>query len=210
MKLKMFILLGIFSLIPFIQHGFALEPTAKDCKSGTATKTFMVDNAHTYFSFEASTILFDVPGRFEKYQVQIEGNPDTGADAKVRVEIDAASIRTDNEKRDSHLRSPDFFGVEKYPNITFVSNKVKKVGNKVQVAGTLEMHGVKKETTLLFDVTVAQNGAGVTEHVYRTEMTLNRKEFKLGTDSIAAKISLKDQVKIRLLVAGLFADVPCK
>ena len=173
-----------------------------------ATKYFEVDPNHTILGFTAATVLFDVPGHFEKYQVQVIGDPDTLAGAQVQIEIETKSISTSNEKRDGHLASPDFFDAVKYPKITFTSTSVRKEGAKVLVEGTLDMHGVKKTLKIPFDAVSAKNGAGVLETVYKASVPLNRKDFKLGGDSIAAKISLKDQVNLNLLLAGFFEDKP--
>jgi polyisoprenoid-binding protein YceI len=169
-------------------------------------KTFGVDSNHSIFGFTASTILFDVQGRFESYKVQVSGDPDTLADAKVQIEIDAKSISTDNKTRDNHLRSPDFFDVAKYPKIIFTSTAVHKEGQSVAVEGTLDMHGVKKPLKILFEAVSAANGAGIMENVYKAEIPLNRKDFGIGADSVGAKISLKDEVKLKLLLAGFFED----
>jgi polyisoprenoid-binding protein YceI len=68
---------------------------------------------------------------------------------KVELTIDAASVSTDNVKRDDHLRGPDFFDVPKYPTITFVSTKVIKAGpDRLKVIGDLTLHGVTREVTV--------------------------------------------------------------
>ena len=173
-------------------------------------KTFDVDPNHTIIGFTASTLLFDVQGRFDKYKVQVSGDPDTLADAKVQIEIDAKSISTSNKTRDTHLQSPDFFDVGKHPKIIFTSTAVKKQGDKLVVDGTLDMHGVKKPMTIPFDAVAAKNGAGVMENVYKASVPLNRKDFGIGSDSIGAKISLKDQVTLTLLLAGFFEEKKAK
>ena len=125
----------------------AAAPAAK-----AAPQVFEVDRAHTVIGFKASTLLFDVPGRFNQYKVQISGDPETGKDAKVRLEIESRSIDTNNQARDKHLRSDDFFDVVKFPKIVFTSESVTRQGDKVVVQGTLDLHGVKKPVTLPFSV----------------------------------------------------------
>ena len=169
-------------------------------------KHFEVDANHSIFGFTASTILFDVQGKFDKYKVDVSGDPDTLADAKVQIELDAKSIQTGVKGRDDHLRSGDFFDVGKYPKIIFTSTAVRKEGTSVVVDGTLEMHGVKKPIKISFDAVSAKNGAGFMENVYKAEIPLNRKDFGIGADSVAAKISLKDEVKLKLLLAGFFEE----
>jgi polyisoprenoid-binding protein YceI len=73
------------------------------------SRTFRVDTTHTVLGFKASTLLFDVPGRFTRYKADIQGDPATLEGAKVRLEIDARTVDTANGTRDEHLRSPDFF-----------------------------------------------------------------------------------------------------
>ncbi len=167
-------------------------------------KKFEVDSNHTIIGFTASTVLFDVPGRFDKYKVDISGDPETGADAKVKVEIETKSVQTENKTRDKHLRTPEFFDAAKYPKITFTSSKVTKQGGKLVVDGTLDLHGVKKEISIPFETVAAKNGAGVMENVYKAETPLSRKDFAIGADSVAAKISLSDKVVLKLLLAGFF------
>jgi polyisoprenoid-binding protein YceI len=103
--------------------------------------------------------------------------------ARVEANIEAASIDTRNASRDAHLRSPDFFDVEKYPRITFTSREVKKVGaGKYKVAGTLDLHGVQK--TVVLDVeSSAQEVKNPEDGSLRrgavAKTTLNRKDFGL-------------------------------
>ena len=165
-------------------------------------KKFELDANHSYLSFSASTVIFDVEGRFTRYKVQAAGDPETGADGQIQVEIDTKSIDTSNKTRDKHLQSDDFFAAAKYPKIIFTSKKITKEGNKLIVVGTLDLHGVQRELTIPFTISSGINGAGVKEYAYKAEIPINRKDFGIGTDSIAAKISLKDQVTLRLLIAG--------
>ncbi|HJV39527.1 MAG TPA: YceI family protein [Geothrix sp.] len=172
-------------------------------------RTFRVDTTHTVLGFKASTLLFDVPGRFTRYQADIQGDPATLEGAKVRLEIDARSVDTANGTRDEHLRSPDFFDVAKHPAITFVSREVKRDGDKVVVRGTLTMHGVSRELSLPFTPAEGTNGAGAHTWAYRATLPLDRLDYGVGADSVAAKISLKRQVELDLMLVGFF-DAPGK
>lgn len=169
-----------------------------------AVKKFENDGNHTRIRFVASTI-FDVDGWFDKYNVSINAaDPDAAKDAAVKLEIDAASINTNNAKRDEHLRSPDFFDVAKFPKITFVSTKVSKKGKDgVTVEGDLTLRGVTKKVKIPFKAMKAKNGYGIEEYIYRGGLKINRKDFALG-DGIAAKIALKDEVNVQIELAGFF------
>ena len=170
-----------------------------------ADKTFTPDTIHSRIGFSAKT-LFKVEGNFRKYSTEISGDPDTLDNVKVRMEIDVASINTENKSRDTHLKTPDFFDVAKYPSIVFTSSKVWKQGSQIVVQGTLDMHGVKKELTIPFDPTFGKNGAGADTWSYEGSIKINRNDFGIGSDSIAAKIGLKDTVELNLQLVGFFHE----
>lgn len=161
-------------------------------------RTFQVDRAHTMLGFKASTFLFSVPGRFERYEVAWTGDPSHPEGGQVKVSIDTASIHTGIQARDNHLRGADFFDAAKYPRITFTSSKVWREGGRLMVAGTLDLHGVQRELTLPFEVASGKNGAGNDSWSYQTTVTINRKDFGVGSDSVGAQISLKDPVELNL------------
>lgn len=170
------------------------------------SKVFRADENHTVIGFKASTLLFDVPGRFTRYKAEIQGDPAAPGDAKVQITIDAKSINTANTARDNHLRTPDFFDVAKYPTITFTSKDVKKDGDRLVVRGTLTLHGVSRELELPFTAAEGMNGADVRTWSYRATLPLDRLEFGVGAESVAAKISLKKQVELDLLLVGFFEE----
>ena len=166
-------------------------------------KPINLDTVHSRIGFTASTLLFDVDGHFNDYKVLVDGDPNKPTSAKVELIIEAGSIDTDNAKRDSHLKNEDFLDVEKYPKITFKSRRIAQQGNKLTVTGTLTLHGKSKTIKIPFKIAKGKNGAGVDSVAYKGKLTLNRKEFGIGTDSIAAKISLEDEVEIDLLLVVL-------
>lgn len=170
------------------------------------TRVFRVDDNHTVLGFKASTLLFDVPGRFMRYKADIQGAPDAPESAKVQIDIDTKSINTANQARDEHLRSADFFDIAKYPEITFTSQNVRKEGDRVVVRGTLTMHGVSRELELPFVTAEGLNGAGTRTWSYRATLPLDRLDFGLGADSVAAKLSLKRPVELDLLLVGFFVE----
>ena len=166
----------------------------------TPARRIVVDRNHTVIGFKASTLLFGVPGRFQAYDVDLKGNPEVPDGAQVTVSLKTASINTAIAKRDEHLRSADFLDAAKYPAITFTSSKVWRENGKLMVIGTLDLHGVKKELVIPFEEASGKNGAGNDSWSYNATISLNRKDFGVGADSIAAKISLKDAVELNLLL----------
>ncbi len=172
------------------------------------SRAFRVDDTHTVLGFKASTLLFDVPGRFTRYKADIQGDPASPEGAKVRLDIEAKSINTANGGRDEHLRSADFFDVVKHPKITFVSREVRKEGDRLVVRGALTLHGVTRDLDLSFVAAEGRNGAGVHTWSYRATLPLDRLDFGVGAESVAAKISLKRQVELDLLLVGFFEGPP--
>jgi len=169
-----------------------------------AEKVFAADTYHTRLGFKSKTVLFGVDGAFKSYKVDIKGDPGTYNPAFITVDIDVASINTGVEARDNHLKSPDFFDAAKYPKITFTSNKAWKDGDKVMVAGTLTMHGVSKPMTIAFEPAFGKNAAGADTWSYEGEFKISRKDFGVGTADIGAKISLKDEVSVDIMLVGSF------
>ena len=167
-------------------------------------KSFKPDTTHSVIGFRAATVLFDVPGRFDRYQADIAGDPADPAGAKVRVEIDATSIDTSNAKRDKHLQSADFFDAAQYPKIVFTGSSVRRQGDQVVVKGTLTMHGVSKELEIPFRAAEGMNGAGTHPWSYRATVPLDRLDYGIGGKDIAAKISLCRNVDLDLLLVGFF------
>lgn len=169
-----------------------------------AVQKFEPDTNHTRILFVASTLLFDVDGSFGRYTFDIEGDPENLNGVKINVEIDAASINTQNDQRDNHLKGPDFFNVAQFPKITFTSTRAVRENGKIVVDGVLKMHGKQKNIRIPFSKVTAANGAGNMETVFKGEITLNRNDFGIGADSVAAKISLENDVKVKLVIAGFF------
>ncbi len=169
------------------------------------TRRIQVDRNHTQIGFKAATLLFGVPGRFERYTLDLTGDPAKPEGATVNLSIETASVNTAIASRDEHLRNPDFLNAPKFPRITFSSTKVWREGGKLMVMGTLDLHGVRKELVLPFEEASGKNGAGADSWSYTATLPLNRKEFGIGADSVAAKISLKDTVELNLLLV-LYAE----
>ncbi|HEV2169891.1 MAG TPA: YceI family protein [Candidatus Binatus sp.] len=112
--------------------------------------TWQIDPAHTNVEFTVRHMMIsNVKGQFEKTSGTIAADGNDPASAKIDATIDASSINTRVEKRDMHLKSPDFLDVAKYPTITFKSTKVEADGqNKWKVTGDLTLHGVTKPVVL--------------------------------------------------------------
>ena len=180
--------------------GMALGVLWVSSTAFAAFSALKLDRTHSKVSFTAATVIFDVDGEFGDFSVNIDGDPAKPETVKVEANIDVASLNTNNTKRDDHLKSPDFFDAGKYPKIRFASTRVKAKGSQLIVEGNLTMHGKSQLVSIPFKVARGKNGAGTDTTTYKAKITIDRNDFGIGTDSIAAKISLEDEVEIKLLV----------
>ncbi len=114
------------------------------------------DKAHSKVQFKVThMVISEVTGQFKNYDGTVEATKEDFTDAKINFTIDVNSIDTDNEQRDNHLKSDDFFNAEKYPKITFISKSFKKVGNnKFKLTGDLTIRDITKQV----DLDVIYNG----------------------------------------------------
>jgi polyisoprenoid-binding protein YceI len=122
--------------------------------NANTAKTWNVDVAHSAVSFTVRhMVIAKVRGRFTKFSTRLELDEKDLTKSTVEVRIDAASIETGVGDRDNHLRSPDFFDVEKFPELTFTSKRVERVGDdRYRVVGDLTIHGVTREVPLEVEV----------------------------------------------------------
>lgn len=108
------------------------------------------DNSHSEIGFSVTHMLItETDGYFKNYSGSVVAKNDDFQDTEIKFEAKTSSIFTDNEKRDKHLASPDFFDAEKFPTLTFASKSFKKVdGKNYKLVGNLTIKGVTKEITL--------------------------------------------------------------
>ena len=112
--------------------------------------TYQIDPAHSGAQFSVRHMMVtNVRGGFKKVQGTVVYDPENPANSSVTAEIDTASISTNEDQRDAHLRSADFLDVEKYPTITFRSTRVESAGEgEVKLEGDLTIHGVTRPVVL--------------------------------------------------------------
>ncbi len=115
-----------------------------------ALETWQIDPSHSAIGFSVRhMVVSKTRGRFTKWSGQIRFDAKNPAASSVEVTLDPASIDTADAQRDAHLRSPDFFDVEKYPVATFRSTKVEdRGGDKYRITGDLTIHGVTRPVVL--------------------------------------------------------------
>jgi polyisoprenoid-binding protein YceI len=154
------------------------------------SKTYVRDEAHSQINFLASSRLVDAQGYWEKWTATILFDPDAIEKSQVNITIDAKSINTRVEMRDNDLRSKNFFFVDSFPAITFVSKIVNKLpgqasdslmsNTKLNVTGDLTMRGITKSitvpTTLVFFDRKANRGR------VKGKFIVMRKDYNVGFD----------------------------
>jgi polyisoprenoid-binding protein YceI len=145
---------------------------------GYVTGTWDIDPVHSEVSFVVRhMVVSKVRGRFNKF----EGSIVTGADpeeSSVEVSIDAASIDTNQEQRDAHVRSADFLDVEHYPNLSFTSTAVRQSRGDYEVDGELTIRGVTKPVTLELELNgFSPDPYGGTRAGFSAKTEINRQDF---------------------------------
>ena len=188
----------------------ALAVLALAALPAMAQDTYKIDPVHSEVSFKIRHLLAKTSGRFTKFGGNIKVDTADISKSSVEVSIEAASINTDNEKRDAHLKSADFFDVEKFPTITFKSTAVKEVAKgKLEITGDFTLHGVTKRIS--FPITNAGTQPGmqpgtVVAGFIDGALTINRNDFGIKTFPGA----VGDDVAISLNVEAGKVDTPKK
>jgi len=164
--------------------------------------TYKVDPAHTSIAFAIDHMVINtVHGRFRQFDGSIGVDPDNGNALKeATATIQAKSIDTDIAKRDDHLRSADFFDVDKFPTITFEGREVRKQGDDQVLVGKLTMHGVTREISLPFKLKGPINTMGRTRVALAVNAKLNRKDYGLTWNKVldAGGLMVGNEVTIQI------------
>jgi polyisoprenoid-binding protein YceI len=170
----------------------------------TALKTYQIDRAHSEAAFQVRHLITKVRGRFAEFDGTITFAPGAAADSSVSFTIQTKSIDTNQTQRDEHLRSADFFDVEKFPLLTFKSTAVAARGdNQFDVTGELAIRDVTK--TITMPVTYlggAKDPWGNDKVAFESEITLNRKDYGLNWNAAleAGGFLVGDEVKVSLSI----------
>jgi polyisoprenoid-binding protein YceI len=178
--------------------------TATLVQPQTSTTTWNIDPAHTVAEFKVKHMMIaNVKGQFSRVSgllIRDESNP---AHDRVEATIEAASIETRNEQRDGHLKSPDFFHVEKFPTLHFKSTGISVVGEEeLSVEGDLTIRGVTRKVRFAVEgpTPPAKDPWGNTRIGISASTKINRKDFGLtwNTALETGGILVGDDVTITL------------
>jgi len=175
---------------------------------GYVAGTWDIDPVHSEVAFTIRHMAVSkVRGRFDKF----EGVLVTGEDplsSTVTATIDATSINTNNEQRDGHIKSADFFEVESHPSWTFTSTGIKADGDDYQLAGDLTIRGVTKPVTLKLEINgVGPDAYGGTRAGFSAVGEINRHDFGVSFNGpipgVPGGVILSDKATIHLEIEAV-------
>jgi len=150
----------------------------------STSKTYPIDNGHSTVGFSVPIMggLSKVKGKFTDFTINLTNDEKDITKSSVNVVIKATSVDTGIDARDKHLRTAEFFDVEKFPEITFQSSSIEKKGKQFIAHGPLTMHGVTKEIALPFTITGVTESADKTKKNvgYSANLVLNRRDFGIN------------------------------
>jgi polyisoprenoid-binding protein YceI len=150
--------------------------------TGLSAGTWTIDPVHSSIGFSVRHLMVSkVRGTFDKFSGAItvadDGTP------SVTAEIAVDSVRTNNEQRDAHIKSADFFNVDEHPTATFTSNRVRDNGDRYVLDGDLTLKGVTKPVSLDVEFYGVNPGVGNGEVAgFEASVVLNRKDFGIDID----------------------------
>ena len=165
------------------------------------SQTYALDPAHSEVTFQVRHLITRVSGRFSSFAGTIDFHEAAPEQSSVSVTVQTASIDTNQADRDAHLRSDDFFSVERFPTMTFVSRSITAAGGHFQVSGDLTIRDVTRP--VVFPVTYlgkARDPWGNEKLAFESELTINRKDFGLTWNAAleTGGVLVGEDVKISL------------
>src|SRR5690606_37352354 len=168
-----------------------------------------LDTTHANVDFSVKHMAIStVRGSFDLFSASGETDDATGMPTKLSMEIDAASVNTNNEQRDGHLKSADFFETEKYPKITFVSTKITGTPAELTITGDLTIRGVTKPVVLTGELSsVMKDPWGLQRRSIEVAGKLKRSEFGLTWNQALEMggVLVSDEVKLTVSAQAVAA-----
>jgi polyisoprenoid-binding protein YceI len=151
--------------------------------AGAQSLRFRIQPEASEISFRATSRLMNADGRFSRFSGDVMVDPAVLTSGRINLTIDAPSLDTGIEMRDKHLRSSDFFDVDRFPTVVFQSLRVEAAGRRATVVGRLTMHGVTREIAVPIDVQITN-----TALVASGEFIVNRGEYGISYNSFVNPI----------------------
>jgi polyisoprenoid-binding protein YceI len=168
--------------------------------------TFKIDPDHTNVGFSVRHMFSNLNGRFGAFDGAVTLDPKTGQVTAAKGVIQTASVDTRHEKRDGHLKSPDFFDVAKYPTMTFTGKSFKQGPDGTEITGDFTLRGVTKPVTFKTKFLGAgpdpwgKTRAGLTAHA-----RINRKDYGMDFNKVldTGGLLIGDEVDINLEIEAI-------
>jgi polyisoprenoid-binding protein YceI len=184
----------------------APAPLAQSVPAPSAPTVWTIDNTHSGVGFQIRHFVSKVRGKFKDVKGTITADESAWQNAVVDVEIATASISTDNDRRDGHLRSPDFFAADSFPTIRFKSTRIERSGDDAKIHGDLTIRGVTKPVVLTGSLTGIMKSAQGDRVGFEASTTINRLDYGVKWNRMAeAGNMLGDDVKIEINIEAVRA-----
>ena len=172
-----------------------------------APAVWTIDNTHSGVSFQIRHFVSKVRGKFKDVKGSITADERAWQNGVVDVEIATASISTDNDRRDGHLRSPDFFAADSFPTIRFRSTRVERSGDNAKIHGNLTIRGVTRPVILDGAFTGLMKSAQGDRVGFEASTTVDRMDYGVKWNRAAegGGVMLGDEVKIEITIEAVRA-----
>ncbi len=172
-----------------------------------APSVWTIDNTHSGVGFQIRHFVSKVRGKFKDVKGTITADDSSWQNGVIDVEIATASITTDNDRRDGHLRSPDFFAADSFPVIRFKSTRIERSGDNAKIHGNLTMRGVTRPVVLDGMLTGIMKSAQGDRLGFEASTTVNRVDYgvKWNRAAEAGGAMLGDEVKIEINIEAVRA-----
>lgn len=163
---------------------------------GAQARPYAADKAHSQINFVAETRITSTHGYWNAWDAEIAIDPVAPEHSTVAITIESAAITTRNDRRDNHLRSPDFFAADSFPRITFVSRSINKLSDtRYHVTGDLTIRGVTKSVMIPTTVAFFDREAGQAR--VRGAFSVNRQDYGVSYKSPRIDTLVEDEVQIQ-------------
>jgi len=188
-----FLVLFVLSVVP---------SAAQDASNTGDVPSWNVDRAHSSIGFKVRHLgIATVSGHFNAYEATFVLDPSDVTTLSAQAKVDVASIDTENERRDNHLRSDDFFDAENHPELTFVTTSVRAIGdNRFELTGDLTMRGTTNEVVLEGEISDVVQQRGSMRVAIEAEGRLNRFDYGLRWDNLTEAGGLVVGEEVRLVL----------
>lgn len=197
-------LVAVAAFVPVV-----LVPTASSLavRTGRAPSVWTIDNTHSGVGFQIRHFVSKVRGKFRDVKGTITADESAWQNAVIDVEIATTSVSTDNDRRDAHLRSPDFFAADSFPTIRFHSTRIERSGDSAKIYGDLTIRGITKPVVLDGSLTGIMKSAQGDRVGFEASTTINRLDYgvKWNRAAEAGGAMLGDEVRIEINIEAVRA-----